>query len=126
MTLDRSRWLIPIVAAMLATGPGARPAAAEVEPAMPPDRLAGEVMAFLLSDVGEGGIRTDGDDPQGYPVPPYFYHYAIRDSNSLWSWGPGYPGYLAVSYPAYTASVAIDAFLDHRRWTGDPELLARA
>jgi len=99
---------------------------AEVPAAKPLDQLAAEVMGFLVSDVGTGGIRTNDDDPEGYPVPPYFYHYAIKDGNGLWSCGPGYPGYCAVSYPAYTASVAIDAFLDYRRWSGDPEMLVRA
>jgi hypothetical protein len=101
-------------------------AAADVPQNVPLDRLAEEVAAFLVSDVGNGGIRTNDNDPGGYPVPPYFYHYAIKDGNGLWSGGPGYPGYDAVSYPAYTAAVAIDAFLDFRRWSGDPEMLARA
>jgi hypothetical protein len=88
--------------------------------------LATDVTDFLVSDVGIGGIRTNDNDPDGYPVPPYFYHYGIFDSNKLWSGGTEYPGYAAVSYPAYTASVAIDAFLDLRRWSGDPQLLQRA
>lgn len=101
-------------------------ARADVAPAKPYADVVAEVMAFLVSDVGIDGIRTNDDDPAGYPVPPYFYHYAIRDGNGLWSSLTGYPGYLSVSYPAYTASVAIDAFLDWRRWSGDPEGLARA
>ncbi len=99
---------------------------ANVLPAKPLAQLAQEVMDFLVSDVGVGGIRTNDNDPDGYPVPPYFYHYAARDNNILWSCGPGYPGYCAVSYPGYTACVAIDAFLDMRRYNGDPALLARA
>lgn len=102
------------------------PVPAEVPPAKPYADLVAEVTAFLCSDVGTGGIRTNDDDPTGYPVPPYFYHYAIHDWNGLWSSLTGYPGYLSVSYPAYTACVAIDAFLDWRRWSGDPEGLVRA
>ncbi len=99
---------------------------AEVAPAKPYGSVVAEVMAFLQSDVGVDGIRTDDNDPGGYPVPPYFYHYAIRDGNGLWSSLVGYPGYASVSYPAYTACVAMDAFLDWRRWSGDPEGLVRA
>ncbi len=102
------------------------PARAEVPPAKPYADVVAEVMAFLQSDVGIDGIRTNDNDPEGYPVPPYFYHYAIRDGNGLWSSTTGYPGYAAVSYPAYTSCVAIDAFLDWRRWSGDPEGLDRA
>jgi len=102
------------------------PAQAEVPPAEPYGHLATEVMEFLFSDVGIGGIRTNDGDPDGYAVPPYFYHYAIKNSNVLWSSIHGYPGYASVSYPAYTASVGIDAFLDYRRYSGDEEGLARA
>ncbi len=102
------------------------PASAEVPPAEPYGHLATEVMEFLFSDVGIGGIRTNNGDPDGYGVPPYFYHYAIKNSNVLWSSIHGYPGYASVSYPAYTASVGIDAFLDYRRYSGDEEGLARA
>ncbi len=108
---------------LCAAGAGTR---AEVPPAKPYGTLVSEVMTFLQSDVGIDGIRTDDNDPDGYPVPPYFYHYAVRDGNGLWSSTTGYPGYAAVSYPAYTSCVAIDAFLDWRRWSGDPEGLARA
>jgi len=101
-------------------------ALAEVPPAKSYGTLVSEVMTFLQSDVGIDGIRTNDNDPGGYPVPPYFYHYAVRDGNGLWSSTTGYPGYAAVSYPAYTACVAIDAFLDWRRWSGDPAGLARA
>ncbi|HPF34070.1 MAG TPA: FlgD immunoglobulin-like domain containing protein [Candidatus Krumholzibacteria bacterium] len=101
-------------------------AAAPSAPLKPVDALVDEVTAFLFSDVGNGGIRTEDNLPGGDPVPPYFYHYAIYDGNGLWSGGPGYPGYLSVSYPAYTASVGIDAFLSVWRSTGDPEALARA
>jgi hypothetical protein len=103
-----------------------RIAGAEVAPAKPYAQLVAEVMAFLVSDVGWNGIRTNDDDPDGYPVPPYFYSFAINDGNNLDGNLSGYPGYLSVSYPAYTASVAIDAFLDWRRWSGDPAGLARA
>ncbi len=99
---------------------------AEVAPLKPYGRLVDEVVAFLVSDVGDGGIRTDDGLPDGYPVPPYFYHYAIRQSNMLWSGTSGYPGYASISYPAYTACVAIDAFLDWRRYGGDEEGLRRA
>ncbi len=99
---------------------------AEVPPAKPYGTLVAEVMGFLQSDVGIDGIRTNDNDPDGYPVPPYFYHYAIRDGNGLWSSTTGYPGYASVSYPAYTSCVAIDAFLDWRRWSGDPAGLERA
>jgi hypothetical protein len=99
---------------------------ADVPPAKPYGELVEEVVAFLFSDVGIGGIRTNDDDPEGYPVPPYFYHYAIKDSNALFSGGGEYPGYDAVSYPGYTASVGIDAFLAYRRYSGSSEALARA
>jgi len=99
---------------------------AEVAPAKPYAQLVSEVIAFLESDVGRNGIRTNNDDPVGYPVPPYFYSYAINDGNNLDGNLNGYPGYLSVSYPAYTACVAIDAFLDWRRFSGDPEGLTRA
>ncbi len=100
--------------------------AAEIAPAKPYAQLVSEVVAFLVSDVGRNGIRTNDDDPLGYPVPPYFYSYAINDGNNLDGNLNGYPGYLSVSYPGYTAAVAIDAFLDWRRFSGDPEGLARA
>jgi hypothetical protein len=104
------------------------PARAVVEPAKPYDQLVAEVIGFLYSDVGANGIRTNDNDPEGYPVPPYFYSYAINDVNNLDGNLNGYPGYLSVSYPAYTACVAIDAFLDWRRFSGDltGEALARA
>ena len=95
-------------------------------PAKPYGQVVDEVVAFLESDVGNGGIRTNDNDPAGYPVPPYFYHYAISDGNGLWSSLEGYPGYRSVSYPAYTASVAIDAFLAAWRYRGDSDALARA
>ncbi len=100
--------------------------AAEVPAAKPYDQLVAEVVTFLYSDVGRNGIRTNDDDPLGYPVPPYFYSYSINDGNNLDGNLDGYPGYLSVSYPAYTACVAIDAFLDWRRWSGSPEGLTRA
>jgi hypothetical protein len=104
------------------------PARAVVAPAKPYDQLVAEVIGFLYSDVGWNGIRTNDNDPEGYPVPPYFYSYAINDGNNLDGNLDGYPGYLSVSYPAYTASIAIDAFLDWRRFSGDPtgEALSRA
>ena len=39
-----------------------------------------------------------------------------HDGNDLFGSLGGYPFYASVSYPGYTASVAIDAFLDWRRW----------
>jgi hypothetical protein len=101
-------------------------APAEVAPAKPYAQLTAEVIGFLFSDVGRNGIRTNDNDPEGYPVPPYFYSYAINDGNNLDGNLNGYPGYLSVSYPGYTASVAIDAFLDWRRFSGDDEGLDRA
>ena len=101
-------------------------AGAQVSAAKPYAQVVSEVVAFLVSDVGWNGIRTNDNDPGGYPVPPYFYSYAINDGNNLDGNLSGYPGYLSVSYPAYTAAVAIDAFLDWRRWSGDGEGLARA
>jgi hypothetical protein len=101
-------------------------AAAAIAPAKPYGQIVEEVMAFLFSDVGDGGIRTNDNDPLGYAVPPYFYHFAVHDDNGLWSSTTGYPWHSAISYPAYTASVAIDAFLDFYRYSGDPEALLRA
>lgn len=98
----------------------------EVAPAKPFSQLVAEVTAFLFSDVGRNGIRTNDNDPAGYPVPPYFYSYAVNDGNNLNGSLVGYPGYLSVSYPAYTACVAIDAFLDWRVWSGEDEGLVRA
>ncbi len=112
--------------AVLVLGLAVVPAWAVDGPLKPPGQIVGEVANFLRSDVGEGGIRTNDDDPDGYPVPPYFYHYAIRDDNTLWTCGGGYPGYCSVSYPGFTASVAIDAFLALRLYDGDPQWLARA
>jgi hypothetical protein len=116
-------WLVFIA---IAAAPA--PARAVVSPAKPYDQLVAEVVRFLYSDVGINGIRTNDNDPEGYPVPPYFYSYAINDGNNLDGSLVGYPGYLSVSYPAYTACVGIDAFLDWRRFNGDPsgEALARA
>jgi hypothetical protein len=99
---------------------------AEVPPAKPYGQLVDEVAAFLMSDVGDGGIRTNDNDPDGYPVPPYFYHFAIFDMNRLWSSTTTYPWHASISYPAYTASVAIDAFLDYHRYSGLPGALERA
>jgi len=102
------------------------PTHAEVPPAKPYAQLASEVMGFLVSDVGDNGIRTNDNDPEGYPVPPYFYSYAINDANNLDGHLGGYPFHISVSYPGYTSSVGIDAFLDWRRWSGDDEGLVRA
>jgi hypothetical protein len=105
---------------------GALTSYAEVPPAKPYAQLVAEVMAFLVSDVGDNGIRTNDDDPEGYPVPPYFYSYAINDANNLDGHLGGYPFHINISYPGYTAAIAIDTFLDWRRWSGDDEGLARA
>ena len=110
----------------LATLASPSPSFAELAPAKPYAQLVSEVVGFLFSDVGRNGIRTNDNDPGGYPVPPYFYSYSINDGNNLDGNLNGYPGYLSVSYPAYTAAVAIDAFLDWRRWSGDEEGLTRA
>jgi hypothetical protein len=99
---------------------------AEVPPAKPYAQLVAEVVGFLVSDVGDNGIRTNDDDPEGYPVPPYFYSYAINDANNLDGHLGGYPFHINVSYPGYTSAVGIDAFLDWRRWSGDDEGLVRA
>ncbi len=117
----RPRLVFLVLALLVAVESGAT-----VPPAKPYGTLVSEVMTFLKSDVGIDGIRTNDNDPAGYSVPPYFYHYAVRDGNGLWSNLTGYPGYAAVSYPAYTSCVAIDAFLAWRRWSGDPEGLVRA
>jgi len=102
------------------------PARAATSPLKPPDQLLEEVMAFLYSDVGNGGIRTYDDDPDGLPAPPYFYHFAIQHDNDLDSRLVGYPGYLSISYPAYTTCVAVDAFLDWWTYSGEQEALDRA
>jgi hypothetical protein len=108
----------------LTVGPVA--ASAATQPLKPHGQLVEEVMAFLLSDVGENGILTLDGDPEGEPVPPYFYHYAIQHTNNLRSSTSGYPGYASISYPGYTMSVAIDAFLAYWAYSGAPEALARA
>ena len=99
---------------------------AATTPAQPHGDLVAEVVAFLMSDVGDGGIRTYDDDPQGEPAPPYFYHYAIGHDDGLDSNVNGYPGYASISYPGYTTSIAIDAFLAWWIYSGEPEGLARA
>jgi len=116
--------VLPLLCAMAAVFPSV--ALAEVPAAKPYAQIVAEVMGFLVSDVGQNGIRTNDNDPEGYPVPPYFYSYAINDENDLDGNLGGYPFYLSVSYPGYTAAVGIDAFLDWRRWSGDDEGLVRA
>ncbi len=107
----------------LASGGQAR---ASSVPAKPHSQLVAEVMAFLQSDVGYNGILTMDADPAGAPVPPYFYHYAIQHTDNLRSSTTGYPGYASISYPGFTMSIAIDAFLSWWIYSGDPEGLARA
>ncbi|HKK70701.1 MAG TPA: hypothetical protein VKA86_05740 [Candidatus Krumholzibacteria bacterium] len=104
----------------------AAPAHAATEPLKPHAAVVEEVVAFLMSDVGENGILTMDDDPDGEPVPPYFYHYAIQHTDNLRSATNGYPGYASISYPGYTMAIAIDAFLGWWLYSGDPEGLARA
>lgn len=104
----------------------AAPALGASTPLKPHGQLVDEVMAFLMSDVGENGILTMDGDPEGEPVPPYFYHYAIQHTNNLRSSTGGYPGYASISYPGYTMAIAIDAFLAYWAYSGDPEALARA
>ena len=101
-------------------------AGAAVTPLKPHAQVVEEVVAFLVSDVGENGILTEDDDPQGAAVPPYFYHYAIQHDDNLRSSTTGYPGYASISYPGYTMAIAIDAFLGWWAYSGDPEGLARA
>lgn len=95
-------------------------------PAKAHAQLVEEVVAFLMSDVGDNGITTLDDDPLGDPAPPYFYHYAIQHTDNLASATTGYPGYASISYPGYTMSVAIDAFLAWWVFSGDPQGLSRA
>lgn len=101
-------------------------AGAHPVPAKPHHQLVDEVVAFLLSDVGVGGIRTEDAAPDGAPVPPYFYHYSIRHDDGLASAVGGYPGYASISYPGYTMAIAIDTFLGWWVYGGDPRGLARA
>ena len=101
-------------------------AGAAVTPAKPHSQVVEEVVAFLMSDVGENGILTMDGDPSGAPVPPYFYHYAIQHTDNLASSTTGYPGYASISYPGYTMAIAIDAFLGWWVYSGDPAGLARA
>jgi hypothetical protein len=83
-------------------------------------------MGFLLSDVGTGGIRTLDGVANADSVPPYFYHYAIAHDDGLASALSGYPGYASISYPGYTVSIAIDAFLAYWAYSGNQECLDRA
>ena len=101
-------------------------ALAAVVPAKPHHEVVEEVVAFLMSDVGVGGVRTEDAAPDGATVPPYFYHYAIQHDDELESATVGYPGYASISYPGYTMAIAIDAFLAWWAYSGDPEGLARA
>ncbi len=104
----------------------ARVASGATTPLVPHDQVVHEVYGFLVSDVGTNGILTEDNDPLGDPVPPYFYHYAIWHTNNLESSLVGYPGYASISYPGYTMSIAIDAFLAYWAYSGNPQALARA
>ncbi len=106
--------------------PCVRDARAALAPLKPHGQLVQEVVAFLMSDVGNGGIRTMDGAPQGARVPPYFYHYSIQHDDDLPSPTTGYPGYASISYPWFTASIGIDAFLAYWAYSGDPQALARA
>ena len=117
MSIRNTLWLI-LAIILLGTNSQATPLA----PLKNTDTLVDEVATFLMSDVGRNGIRIDDGDP----VPPYFYHFGVFDGNGLWSPTGVYPGYASVSYPGYTASIGIDAFLAYWRYTGDPEALTRA
>ncbi len=101
-------------------------ASAALSPLKAHAQVAAEVMTFLESDIGIGGIRNYDNDPLAPVAPPYFYHYAIRHNDRLRSSTVGYPGYASISYPGYTASVAIDAFLDWWVYSGDTAALGRA
>lgn len=114
------------VAACLVCIVGPTVASGAATPLKPHGQLLEEVAAFLTSDHGIGGIRTMDALPEGAPVPPYFYHYAIQHDDELTSATSGYPGYASISYPGYTASIAIDAFLAWWAYSGDPQGLSRA
>lgn len=107
-------------------GCAASDAFAHPVPSEPHHQIVDEVVAFLLSDTGIGGVRTEDADPQGAPVPPYFYHYSIRHNDGLASSVSGYPGYASISYPGYTMAIAIDTFLGWWIYSGDAQGLARA
>ena len=124
---SRARGAVALVALLgIMLGPSSRLSRAATEPLKPHAQIVEEVVAFLLSDVGFDGILTMDGDPEGEAVPPYFYHYAIRHTNRLRSSTSGYPGYASISYPGYTMSIAIDAFLGWWAYSGDPRGLARA
>jgi hypothetical protein len=93
------------------------------EPAQPYGTLVERVAAFLMSDKGKGGIRED----QGHPVPPYFYSFGICDrGDESFTCEAADDLTLPVSFPAYTFSVAADAFCRYYVYSGNPEALDRA
>ncbi len=90
-------------------------------PAQPFGNYVDRLAAFLESDVGTGTILTEN----GQPIPPYFYSYAICDQ-TVDSYCPAPDQLFVASYPAFTASVAIRAFLAYYAYSGDTAARARA
>jgi hypothetical protein len=121
----RARWGT-LLCVLLFSASLATPGEAATTPLKAHAQLVEEVVGFLYSDTGFDGILTMDNLPAGEPVPPYFYHYAIKHTDSLMSSTSGYPGYASISYPGYTMAVAIDAFLAYWAYSADPEALGRA
>lgn len=122
----RSPRILSRLISLAALGCFASGAMAAATPLKPHAQLVEEVMGFLFSDVGFDGILTMDNVPGADPVPPYFYHYAIKHTDSLRSATSGYPGYASISYPGYTMALAIETFLAYWAYSGDPEALSRA
>jgi len=93
------------------------------EPDQPYGTMIERVAAFLMSDIGEGGILED----QGQPVPPYFYSLGICDrADADFQCESSTQLTLPISFPAYTCYVAIEAFYRYYVYSGNTEALDRA
>lgn len=90
-------------------------------PAQPFDDYVRRLAAFLDSDVGFGTILTEN----GQPIPPYFYSYAICDQTVL-PYCSAPDQLFVASYPAFTAAVAIRAFLAFHAYSGEAAAKDRA
>jgi len=93
------------------------------EPTQPYGVMVDRVAGFLMQDKGTGGIRQD----QGRDVPPYFYSFGICDRRDP-DFGCEAADQLtrAISFPAFTCSVAIEAFLRYYVYSGNEEARDRA
>ncbi len=93
------------------------------EPAQPYGVMVDRLADFLMQDKGTGGIR----EYQGREIPPYFYSFGICDKHDP-AFSCEEPDQLVdpISFPAYTAAVAIEAFLRYYVYSGNEEARVRA